>query len=104
MLWTLAWTEANFCRVFKEARRTSAPDQSDGVSLATYFDWQDRPEMKRRALFTKPDRLLGSRVPMVSLIQMRAGAEHLNFRRAANVLGVSQSSVEASSSIPITVQ
>ncbi len=36
---------------------------------------------------------LGSRIPLASLIQTLAVAEHLNFRHAANVLGVSQSSV-----------
>lgn len=37
--------------------------------------------------------LLGSRIPLVSLIQTLAVAEYLNFRHAANALGVSQSSV-----------
>lgn len=37
--------------------------------------------------------LLGSRIPLVSLIQALAVSEHLSFRHAANVLGVSQSSV-----------
>lgn len=48
---------------------------------------------------TKPDSrdraLLGSRIPMVSLIQTLAVAEYLNFRHAANALGVAQSSVSA---------
>ncbi|WP_246642677.1 helix-turn-helix domain-containing protein [Rhizobium croatiense] len=35
------------------------------------------------------------RIPMVSLIQTLAVAEHLNFRYAANVLGVTQSSVSS---------
>jgi predicted transcriptional regulator len=35
------------------------------------------------------------RIPMVSLIQTLAVAEHLNFRHAANVLGVTQSSVSS---------
>lgn len=39
--------------------------------------------------------VLGSRIPLVSLIQTLAVAEHLNFRHAANALGVSQSSVSA---------
>ncbi|HLP69311.1 MAG TPA: LysR family transcriptional regulator [Rhizobium sp.] len=39
--------------------------------------------------------LLGSRIPLVSLIQMLAVAEHLNSHHAANTLGVSQSSVSA---------
>lgn len=39
--------------------------------------------------------LLGSRIPMVSLMHVLAVAEHLNFRHAANALGVSQSSVSA---------
>ena len=36
---------------------------------------------------------LGARIPMVSLIQTLAVAEYLNFRHAANYLGVSASSV-----------
>jgi DNA-binding transcriptional LysR family regulator len=36
---------------------------------------------------------LGSRIPLASLMQTLAVAEHLNFRHAANALGVSQSSV-----------
>ncbi|MCA1866576.1 LysR family transcriptional regulator [Agrobacterium genomosp. 3] len=39
--------------------------------------------------------MLGSRIPMASLIQTLAVAEHLNFRHAANALGVAQSSVSA---------
>lgn len=39
--------------------------------------------------------LLGTRIPMVSLIQTLAVAEYLNFRHAANALGVAQSSVSA---------
>lgn len=38
---------------------------------------------------------LGSRIPLISLIQTLAVAEHLNFRHAANALGVSLSSVSA---------
>ncbi|UGV28540.1 LysR family transcriptional regulator [Rhodopseudomonas boonkerdii] len=38
---------------------------------------------------------LGSRIPLVSLVQTLAVAEHLNFRHAANALGVSLSSVSA---------
>lgn len=38
---------------------------------------------------------LGGRIPMTSLIQSLAVAEYLNFRHAANALGVSQSSVSA---------
>ena len=37
--------------------------------------------------------LLRGRIPMVALIQTLAVAEHLNFRHAANALGVAQSSV-----------
>lgn len=40
-------------------------------------------------------RLLGARIPMASLIQTLAVAEHLNFRHAAKALGVSLSSVSA---------
>jgi len=38
---------------------------------------------------------LGTRIPLASLIQTLAVAEHLSFYRAANALGVSQSSVSA---------
>ncbi|WP_293409452.1 LysR family transcriptional regulator [Phenylobacterium sp.] len=38
---------------------------------------------------------LGSRIPMTSLIQALAVAQYLNFRHAANALGVAQSSVSA---------
>lgn len=38
---------------------------------------------------------LGSRIPLASLIQTLAVAEYLNFRHAANALGVSLSSVSA---------
>jgi len=38
---------------------------------------------------------LGSRIPLVSLIQTLAVAEHLNFRHAADALGVSLSSLSA---------
>jgi DNA-binding transcriptional LysR family regulator len=38
---------------------------------------------------------LGSRIPLVSLVQVLAVAEHLNFRHAANALDASQSSVSA---------
>jgi predicted transcriptional regulator len=38
---------------------------------------------------------LGSRIPMASLIQMLTVAEYLNFRHAANALGVAQSSGSA---------
>lgn len=37
--------------------------------------------------------ILGTRIPLVSLIQLLAVSEHLSFRRAALALGVSQSSV-----------
>lgn len=39
--------------------------------------------------------LLGCRIPLVSLIQTLAVAEHLSFHHAARTLGVSQSSVSA---------
>lgn len=39
--------------------------------------------------------LLKSRIPLSSLIQTLAVAEYLNFRHAANALGISQSSVSA---------
>lgn len=39
--------------------------------------------------------LLGGRIPLASLIQTLAVAEHLNFRHAAKALGVAQSSVSA---------
>lgn len=39
--------------------------------------------------------MLGRRIPMMSLVQTLAVAEYLNFRHAANAMGVSQSSVSA---------
>lgn len=57
--------------------------------------------MRQRSIFTaKRDgmgrsRILGTQIPLVSLIQALAVAEHLNFRHAANALCVSQSSVSA---------
>lgn len=39
--------------------------------------------------------VLGSRIPLAALIQTLAVAEYLNFRHAANALGVAQSSVSA---------
>jgi hypothetical protein len=38
---------------------------------------------------------LGSHIPLTSLIQTLAVAEHLNFRHAANALGISLSSISA---------
>lgn len=53
--------------------------------------------MRRRLLIAsepvEPSLLVGGRIPMVSLIL--AVAEYLNFRHAANAMGVSQSSVSA---------
>lgn len=43
----------------------------------------------------RPLRLFDSRIPMASLVQTLAVAEYLNFRHAANALGVAQSSVSA---------
>jgi DNA-binding transcriptional LysR family regulator len=56
--------------------------------------------MRRRSLKSgHPSRSIPSmadgRIPMTSLIQVLAVAEYLNFRHAANALGVSQSSVSA---------
>lgn len=39
--------------------------------------------------------ILGTRVPLSSLIQTLKAAEYLNFRHAANAMGVSQSSISA---------
>lgn len=43
----------------------------------------------------RPSLLLGGRISMITLIQTLAVAEYLNFRHAANALGVAQSSVSA---------
>lgn len=57
--------------------------------------------MRRRCSTSTPDRLwgmptaLGSRIPLIALVQTLAVAEHLNFRHAAKALGVSLSSVSA---------
>lgn len=47
----------------------------------------------RKTRTTAP--LLSGRIPMVALIQTLAVAEYLNFRHAANALGVAQSAVSA---------
>ncbi|WCM27404.1 LysR family transcriptional regulator [Sphingomonas sp. QA11] len=39
--------------------------------------------------------ILSGRIPLISLVQCIAVAEYLNFRHAANALGVAQSSVSA---------
>ncbi len=54
----------------------------------------------RRFIFSRGNgrvtpQLLGGRIPLASLIQTLAVAEYLNFRHAANALGVSLSSVSA---------
>ena len=49
--------------------------------------------IKNRPTGTATHSALGRRVPLVSLVQALAVAEHLNFRHAASALGVSQSSV-----------
>jgi DNA-binding transcriptional LysR family regulator len=49
--------------------------------------------IQNRAAGTATQPALGLRVPLVSLVQALAVAEHLNFRHAAAALGVSQSSV-----------
>ncbi len=41
----------------------------------------------------RPSSLLGTHIPLLSLIQALSVAEHLSFRRAAAAMGVSQSSV-----------
>ncbi|UHD45464.1 LysR family transcriptional regulator [Aureimonas altamirensis] len=45
--------------------------------------------------FRSSETLLGSRIPLLSLIQTLAVAEYLNFRHAAKAMGISQSSVSA---------
>lgn len=52
--------------------------------------WRSTPMVDRQSGMPTS---LGSRIPLVSLIQTLAVAEHLSFYRAANALGVSQSSV-----------
>jgi DNA-binding transcriptional LysR family regulator len=49
--------------------------------------------IQNRPAGTATQPALGLRVPLVSLVQALAVAEHLNFRHAAAALGVSQSSV-----------
>ena len=53
---------------------------------------RSKPMIDRRWGVPTP---LGSRIPLASLIQTLAVAEYLNFRHAANALGVSLSSVSA---------
>lgn len=59
--------------------------------------WAKRMRRRLRKLSDpdEPSLLLRGRVPLASLLQALAVAEHLSFYRAANALGVSQSSVSA---------
>lgn len=52
-----------------------------------------RKQRQKGEGFNRRPRLLDGRIPMVSLLQTLAVAEHLNFCHAANALGVTQSSV-----------
>ena len=54
-----------------------------------------RRRLQKLSDLDEPSLLLRGRVPLASLIQTLAVAEHLNFRHAANALGVSLSSVSA---------
>lgn len=54
-----------------------------------------RRRLRKPADLEVPSPLLRGRVPMAALIQTLAVAEYLNFRHAANALGVAQSSVSA---------
>lgn len=49
--------------------------------------------LRTRESAVQPTALLGGRIPLASLMQVLAVAECLNFRHAANRLGISQSSV-----------
>ena len=52
-----------------------------------------RRKLKQEFETSSTQLLLRGRIPMAALIQTLAVAEHLNFRHAANALGVAQSSV-----------
>lgn len=52
-----------------------------------------RRVLRTRVDAVNPTTLLGGRIPLASLIQVLAVAECLNFRHAANKVGISQSSV-----------
>lgn len=54
-----------------------------------------RQEKQTSIEVKKYSSMLGTRVPLAALIQTLKAAEYLNFRHAANALGVSQSSVSA---------
>lgn len=54
-----------------------------------------RRRFSKNTTIDQPSLLLSGRIPLVSLIQTMAVAEYLNFRHAANALGVAQSSVSA---------
>lgn len=49
--------------------------------------------MRRTRHISETSGVASGRIPLISLVQVLAVAEHLNFRHAANVLGVTQSSV-----------
>lgn len=52
-----------------------------------------RRRLRQRSEAREAPALLGSRIPLASLVQTLAVAEYLNFRHAANALGVNQSSI-----------
>ena len=54
-----------------------------------------RRRRQKDAQLDRSSQILGGRIPLASLIQTLAVAEYLNFRHAANALGVAQSSVSA---------
>lgn len=54
-----------------------------------------RRRLRNTSAVDEPSLLMRGCVPMASLIQTLAVAEYLNFRHAANALGVAQSSVSA---------
>lgn len=49
--------------------------------------------MRRARFISEASGVASGRIPLVSLVQVLAVAEYLNFRHAANRMGVSQSSV-----------
>ncbi|MBB2168144.1 LysR family transcriptional regulator [Gluconacetobacter aggeris] len=51
--------------------------------------------MRRARYVTEVTGIASGKIPLVTLVQLLSVAEHLNFRHAANVLGVTQSSVSA---------
>lgn len=72
---------------------TDAHDSANFPETETSRNPRDENRISIQESFARRGSSLGSRITLTALIQTLAVAEYLNFRHAANALGVSQSSV-----------